>query len=131
MAIMDGKVKGLNCNFYIVVDVSSSMCFIERDIDVEEQFLHMIEDIAALINKNDVCERRTEKKFLGYHFQNAYFYGNNFKVLLVRSVKRRNKNLNTLLLRISIVILLLGKFFIVKLLNTDPITCQEKNMTFY
>lgn len=154
MVIMKGKVKELNCNLiYIAVDVSSSMCVnvIDRDLDVAIQFLHMIEDedTGVLINKNDVCERMTEKNFLEDRFKSTelfdislsvlemticnfikysvYFYGNAFKLLPVRSNKKRSKKLNTSRLRISIGILLLKKFFIIKLLNADSITYQENN----
>lgn len=159
MAIMDVNVKELNCNLiyiYIVVDASSSMCANVIDLDLDESilFLHMTEDedTGILINKNDVCEIMTEKSFLEDRFQSielfdislsvlemticnfikyrVYFYGNASKLLPVGSIKERSKKLNTSRLRISIGILLLKKFFIVKLLNTDSITYQENNYNF-
>lgn len=149
MAIMAGTIKKINCNvIYIVGDMSSSMCIIGRDLDVEKQFLHMIEDPRVLISKNDLGERMTEKNLSGYCLKctelfniswsvlekdtcdfikySAYFYGNDSNLLLIRSIKEKIKKLDTSRIRMSMGILLLKKNFIVKLLNTDSITHQEK-----
>ena len=157
MAIIGGKVTDFNLFFInIVVDASSSMCVydIECELYLVREYLHMIEDedTGVLINKNDVCERMTEKNFLEDRFKSTelfdisfsvlemticnfikyrvYFYGNASKLLPVGSIKERSKKLNTSRLRISIGILLLKKFFIVKLLNADSITYQENNYNF-